>query len=68
MDVATSGFMGLRTKHYLVPVEGIVNEDASSITLALDQQAVESAPTHTTPHAGPHEELQRPTREHYGFS
>src|SRR5215212_12063258 len=59
VDVATSGFMGLRTKHHLVPVEAIVSEDAGSITLALDQQNVESAPTYTNPHAGPAEELQR---------
>jgi hypothetical protein len=68
VDVATSGFMGLGTKHHLVPVEAIVSEDAGSITLALDQQAVESAPTYANPDAGPDEELQRATREHYGHS
>jgi hypothetical protein len=68
VDVATSGFMGLRTKHHLVPVEAIVSEDAGSITLALDQQAVESAPPYANPRAGPDEELQRATREHYGHS
>jgi hypothetical protein len=68
VDVVRSGFMGLRTTHHLVPAEAIVNEDAGSITLALDQQVVESAPPYTTPYAGPHEELQRVTREHYGFS
>jgi PRC-barrel domain len=66
VDVATSGFMGLRTKHHLVPVEAIASEDAGSITLAVDQQAVESAPTYADPHAGPEEDLQRSTREHYG--
>jgi len=68
VDVATSGFMGLGTKHHLVPVEAIVSEDAGSITLALDQQAVESAPAYANPRAGPDEELQRATREHYGHS
>ena len=65
VDVATSGFMGLRTKHHLVPIEAIVSEDAGSITLALDQQAVESAPAYANPHGGPDEELQRATLEHY---
>jgi hypothetical protein len=68
VDVATSGFMGLGTKHHLVPVEAIASEDAGSITLALDQQAVESAPTYANPRAGPDEELQHATREHYGHS
>jgi hypothetical protein len=68
VDVATSGFMGLGTKHHLVPVEAIVSEDAGSITLALDQQAVESAPTYANPRAGLDEELQRATREHYVHS
>jgi hypothetical protein len=68
VDVATSGFMGLRTKHHLVPVEAIASEDPGSITLTVDQQAVESAPTYANPHAGPEENLQRSTREHYGYS
>jgi hypothetical protein len=68
VDVATSGFMGLRTKHHLVPVEAIASEDPGSITLEVDQQAVESAPTYANPHAGPEEDLQRSTREHYGYS
>ena len=67
LDVAESGFMGLRTKHHLVPVEAITGEDAGSITLEVDQQAVESAPPYADPHAGPEEELQRSTREHYGY-
>jgi hypothetical protein len=68
MDVIESGFMGLRTKHHLVPVEAISEEDPSSITLEVDQRAVESAPTYDTPHAGPDEELQRTTREHFGYN
>jgi PRC-barrel domain len=68
VDVATSGFMGLRTKHHLVPVEAIASEDPGSITLEVAQQAVESAPTYANPHAGPEEDLQRSTREHYGYN
>ncbi len=68
VDVITSGFMGLRTKHYLVPVEAITEEDAGSITLEVDHQAVESALPYADPHAGPEEELQRSTREHYGYN
>ena len=67
VDVATSGFMGLRTTHHLVPVEAIADEDPGSITLTVDQQAVESAPTYADPHSGPDEELQATTREHYGY-
>lgn len=68
LDVATSGFMGLRTKHHLVPVEAIVDEDAGSITLSVDRQAVESAPAYAAPDVGPEEALQRAIREHYGHS
>ena len=67
LDVAESGFMGLRTKHYLGPVEAVADEGAGAITLEVDQQAVERAPTYADPHAGPDEELQRSTREHYGY-
>jgi hypothetical protein len=67
VDVIDSRFMGLRTKHHFVPVEAIAEEGAGSITLAVDQQAVESAPTHANPHIPPAEELQRLTREHYGY-
>jgi hypothetical protein len=68
VDVITSGFMGLRTKHHLVPVEAITEEDLGSITLEVDEQAVESAPTYADPHVGPEEALQRSTREHYGYN
>jgi hypothetical protein len=67
VDVVTSGFLGLGRKHYLVPVEAIVDQTPGSITLAVDQQTVESAPNFPNPHAGPDEELQRATREHYGY-
>ena len=67
VDVVTSGFMGLRTKHHLIPVEVIAEEGAGSIRLVADQQEVESTPTYATPHLGPDEELQESTREHYGY-
>jgi hypothetical protein len=63
----TSVTVGLRTKHHLVPVEVIAEEGAGSVTLEVDQQEVESAPTYATPHSGPDEELQDTTREHYGY-
>jgi sporulation protein YlmC with PRC-barrel domain len=67
VDVATSGFLGLRTKRRLVPVEVIAEEGPGSITLEVDQQEVESTPTYATPHSRPDEELQDTTREHYGY-
>ena len=48
VDVVTSGFLGLRTKHHLVPVEVIAEEGAGSVTLEVDQQEVESTPTYAT--------------------
>ena len=68
LDVATSGFMGLRTKHHLVPVEAISEDDPGSFTLEVDEQAVESAPTYADPHEVPDEELQRSTLEHFGYN
>ena len=68
LDVATSGFLGLGTKHHLVPVEAISDEGTGSVTLAVDQQVVESATTYVKPYAELDEELQRFTREHYGYT
>jgi hypothetical protein len=67
VDVVTSGFLGLRTKHHIIPVEVIAEEGAGSIMLVADQQEVESTPTYATPHSAPDEELQDTTREHYGY-
>jgi hypothetical protein len=67
VDVVTSGFLGIGKKHHLVPVEAIASEDPGSITLEVDQQSVESAPTTANLHDAPDEELQRATREHYGY-
>jgi len=58
--------LGLGKKHHLVPVEAIAEEGAGSVTLNVDEQSVEGAPTLADPHTGPDEELQRATREHYG--
>jgi hypothetical protein len=68
VDVAISGFLGFGTKHHLVPVEVIAEEGAGSITLTVDEQTVESAPTLSNPHAAPDEALQRAAREHCGLA
>ena len=67
LDVCMSGFLGFGKKHHLVPAEAIADEAPGSVTLKVDQQTVESAPTLADPHAGPDEELQRTAREHYGM-
>ena len=67
LDVVMSGFLGLGKKHHLVPAEAIADESPGAVSLKVDQQAVESAPTLSNPRAGPDEELQRAAREHYGF-
>jgi hypothetical protein len=67
MDVVTSGFLGLGKKHHLVPVEAISDESPGSVTLGVDHGTVEGAPTLSNPQAGPDDELQRATREHYGY-
>jgi hypothetical protein len=66
IDVLTSDFLGLERKHRLVPVEAVSDQDPGSITLGVDQEAVESAPPFPDPHVGPDEEYQRTIREHYG--
>jgi len=67
LDVCTSGFLGFGTKHYLVPAEAIAEEAPGSVTLNVDQQAVESAPTLSNPRLAPSEELQRAAHERYGL-
>ena len=66
LDVLTSEFLGFERKHHLLPVEVVSEEDPGSITLGVDQEAVESAPPFPDPHVGPDEEYQRTIREHYG--
>jgi hypothetical protein len=68
VDVVTSGFLGLGKKHHLVPVEAITEESPGQITLGVDQQTVEGVPDLANPKAAPDDELQRSTREHYGYS
>ena len=67
VDVVTSGFLGFGKKHHLVPAEAIADEAPGSVTLKVDQQTVEGAPTLSDPHYAPDEELQRTAREHYGM-
>ena len=69
MDVATGGVMGwLGTKHRLLPVEAIAEGEPGSITLNVDRQTIESAPTLGDPHEAPDEDLQRAAREHCGIA
>jgi hypothetical protein len=65
VDVAISGLLGLGKKHHLVPVEAIAEEDPGSITLTVDEQTVQSAPTMGDPHAAPDDALQGAAREHF---
>src|ERR671916_2701235 len=55
LDVCMSGFLGFGKKHHLVPVEAIDEESAGTVTLKVDQQSVERAPTLANPKAGPDE-------------
>ena len=67
-DVSITGVFDFGKKHYLIPVEVIAAEDSGSITLTVDQQTVQSAPTLGDPHAAPDEGLQRGAREHCGLA
>ena len=68
VDVAMGGVLGLGKKHHLVPVEAIGEEEPGSITLTVDQQTVQSAPTLDDPYAAPDEGLQRAAREQCGLA
>jgi PRC-barrel domain len=68
LDVAVSRMLGFGKKHHLVPVEAIAEEAPGSITLTVDQETVESAPTLGDPHAALDEDLQRAAREHCGLA
>jgi hypothetical protein len=67
LDVCTSGFLGFGKKHHLVPAEAIAEEALGAVTLKVDQQAVEGAPTLADPHVAPDEERQRAAHEHFGL-
>jgi hypothetical protein len=58
------GLVGFRKKYHLVPIEAVAEAEPDSVTLKVDRQALESAPTLSDPHAAPDEELQRAAREH----
>jgi hypothetical protein len=64
VGVALRGLLGFGKKHHLVRVEAIAEEDPGAITLRVDQQTVESAPTLSNPHGVPDEGLQHVAREH----
>jgi PRC-barrel domain len=69
VDVAMVGLMGIGRKHRLVPAEAlVVDEEPGSITLTVDRQTVQSAPTLEEPRVAPDEELQRAAREHFGLA
>ena len=67
VDIAVGGLIGLSAKHHLVPVEAIAKGGPASITLTVDRQILDSAPTLSNPHEAPDEELQRAAREHCGL-
>jgi sporulation protein YlmC with PRC-barrel domain len=66
-DVSITGLFDFGKKHYLIPVEVIAEAESGSITLTVDQQTVQSAPSLGDPHAAPDEGLQRAAREHCGL-
>jgi hypothetical protein len=61
-------FLVFVPKQHLVPVEIVAEDDPDFITLTVDQNTVESAPTCSDPHAAPDEGLQRAAREHFGLA
>jgi hypothetical protein len=67
VDVVTGGLLGLGRKHHLIPVEAITEETLNAITLGVDEETVEGAPTIPDPRAGPDEYHQRALYEHYGY-
>jgi len=68
VDVALSSLLGLGKKHHLVAVEITAEEEPDSITLTVDRQTVESAPTLSALPEAPDEGLQRTAREHCGLA
>jgi PRC-barrel domain len=68
VDIAVGGFIGLSAKHHLVPVEAIAEGEPGSITLTVDRQILDSAPTLGDPHEAPDDDLQRAAREHCGIA
>ena len=50
-----------------MPVEAIEEELPGTVTLKVDQRAVEGAPTMSNPRVVPNEGLQRDAHEHFGL-
>jgi hypothetical protein len=67
-DVSTTGLFDFGTHHHLVPAEVIAEEESGYVSLTVDQQTVQSAPSLDHPHAAPDESLQRAAREHFGLA
>src|SRR5829696_3397975 len=67
VDVVTSDFLGLEREHHLLPVEAVSEEDPGSITLGVDQESVQRAPSFPNPHVVPDEDYQRAVSKHYGY-
>jgi hypothetical protein len=68
VSIAMSGLVVLGRKYRLVPVEAISEAGPDSITLTVDKQTIENAPTFSDPRAAPDEGLQRATCEQYGLA
>ena len=70
VDVLTLGFFALGRKHYLVPVEAIADESASTgqIKLNVNEETLKRSPRFPNPLAGPDAELQRAIYEYYGYA
>ena len=66
VDVVSGGFLGLGRKHHLIPVEAIAEATLNAITLGVDEETVEGAPTIPNPLVAPDEDNQRALYEHYG--
>ena len=67
VDVVTGDILGLGRKHHLIPVEAITEETINAITLGVDEETVEGAPTVPNPLVGPDEDHQRALYEHHGY-
>jgi len=67
VDVVTGGFLGLGRKHHLIPAEAITEQALNALTLGVDEETVEGAPTIPNPLVAPGEDHQRALYEHYGY-
>ncbi len=67
-DVSTTGLFDSGKKHYLIPVGDIAEEESGYVSLRVDQETAQGAPSLDHPHAAPDESLQRAAREHCGLA